>query len=93
MGIWGKIEGGLIDMSTDFQKLENPQLLHLENENGFIIATEIDMTNINNKIILFRGTYYNYDDGKATEGNVSQVQYSLSEDTFFKLGENGNPID
>lgn len=72
---------------TEFQNLENPQLLHLESENGFIIATEIDMSNINNKIILFRGKYYNYDNGDISGGNKAQVQYSLSEDVFFGLDE------
>ncbi|MBL4951044.1 hypothetical protein JK635_02165 [Neobacillus sp. YIM B02564] len=78
---------------SEYQKLENPQLLHLENENGFIIATKIDMSNINNKIVLFRGKYYNYDDGEMTGGNSAEVQYSLSEDVFFQLDKDNNPID
>jgi hypothetical protein len=47
---------------SEFQKIENPQLIELEGENGFIIATEIDLSMISNKVVLFKGKYYNYDD-------------------------------
>lgn len=77
----------------EFQKLENPRLIHLDSENGVIIATEIDLSILSNKIIFFKGKYYNYDDGQMVGGNMMQVQYSLSQDAYFKLDENGEILD
>lgn len=76
-----------------FQKLQEPQLVELEGEMGFIIATEIDISQMKNGLIFMRGQSYNYEDGELEKGKVKVVQYSTNEDAYYELDENGKPID
>lgn len=64
----------------DFQKLNNPQLVELEGEYGFIIATDVDVSEIRNGLMFMQGESYNYDDGELTNQGKRKVQYSLNED-------------
>jgi hypothetical protein len=48
---------------------------------------------ISNKVVLFKGKYYNYDDWELTGGNLAEIQYSLTEDTYYQLDKDGKPID
>jgi len=77
----------------NFQKLEIPQLVELEKYLEFVIATEIDVSEMINKIILMRGDIFNYEDGEITEEPTVEIQYSLSEDGHFGVDKNGEPLD
>ncbi len=77
----------------DFQKLETPQLIELEGEIGFIIATEIDVSEMRNSIIFMKGKSYNYEDGEMDPQGIKEVQYSLSEDAYHEVDEHGRIID
>lgn len=77
----------------DYQKLDNPQLMQLDSEYGFIIATEIDLSLINNGILLLKGRSYDYENGDVIKRNVKEIQYSIMENSRFDLDENGKVID
>lgn len=78
---------------SDFQKLNNPQLTLLDSEFGFIVATEIDLSLINNGVILLKGHSYDYENGEVIKGNIKEISYSISENCRYNLDENGKVID
>lgn len=78
---------------NDYQKLENPKLVELDSELGFIIATEIDLSLFNNGILLLKGQSYDYENGEVVKGNVKEINYSFMENGHFDLDENGKVID
>lgn len=77
----------------DYQKLETPQLIELDSEYGFIIATEIDISEINNGIIFIKGRSYNYENGEIEKGRIREIQYNSMFDAQYELDEEGNFID
>jgi hypothetical protein len=78
---------------NEYQKLDTPQLVQLDSEFGFVIATEIDLSLINNGIILLRGRSYDYENGEVIKGNVKEVNYSIAENSRFDLDDDGKVID
>ena len=70
----------------NYQKLEEPQLIELDGENGFIIATLIDMSQMKNKLVLFKGEYFNYDEGEVKGCGIKELQYSLEEEGYYNVG-------
>jgi hypothetical protein len=87
-----ELRKGVISMS-DYQKLDTPQLMLLDSELGFIIATEIDLSLINNGVILLKGHSYDYENGVVVKGNVKEISYSISENSRYDLDDNGKVID
>lgn len=77
----------------EYQKLETPQLVELQNDLGFIIATEIDLSLFKNGLLFLKGRSYDFESGEVLQGNVKEVQYSISEDSYYNLDENGKVID
>jgi len=79
-------------VNFNYQKLTEPKLIKLEGELGFIIATEIDISNIENGVMLFRGDGYNYDNLKKTEldsKGLIEIQFSVEEDQYHLLDDEG----
>ena len=75
-----------------YQKLTESKLIRLEGEYGFIIATEIDISNIENGVMLFRGDGYNYEDLKKAEldsKGLIEIQFSVEEDQYHLLDDEG----
>lgn len=77
----------------EFQKLETPQLIELDDEKKFVIVTEIDLSEMKNHLIFMRGKSYNYEIGQVIEGKLVEIQYSVTEDGYCRIDENGNFID
>jgi hypothetical protein len=77
----------------NFQELNEPQLVELESEQKFVIVTEIDLSEIKNQIIFMKGRLYGYEGGLVTEHEEAEIQYSLTEDAWYRLDENGKVID
>ncbi|MCT8138623.1 hypothetical protein H1D32_13255 [Anaerobacillus sp. CMMVII] len=77
----------------EFQKLENPQLVELDGEYGFVIVTEIDMSLIKSGVIVMRGKSYNYESGEIIKSNDKEIQYSIHENAYYNLDDNGKVID
>lgn len=77
----------------DYQKLENPQLMQLDGEYGFFIATEIDLSLINNGVMLLKGRSYSYESGEVARGFVVEVEYSITGNARYYLDNNGKVID
>ena len=75
-----------------FQTLENPQLVELDGESGFVIATEVDLSVIKNGWIYMRGQSYNYENGELLKGKVKELQYNIKENAYFDLDEDGKVI-
>jgi len=78
--------------NINYQPIE-PRLIKLEGEYGFIIATEIDISNIENGVMLFRGNGFGYDDGILTTKNRMEIQFGVEEDQHHLLDDKGNAID
>lgn len=76
----------------NYQKLEEPQLVELDGELGFIIVAEIDISEIKNKIIFMRGESFNYEDGTIEKQRIKEIQYSVNEDSYYELDEKGNVL-
>ncbi|PLR72236.1 hypothetical protein [Bacillus sp. UMB0728] len=77
----------------EYQKLDTPQLVELQNELGFIIATEIDLSLAKNGVLLLKGRSYDFESSEVVQGNFKEVQYTLSEDSNYDLDEDGKVID
>lgn len=77
----------------EYQKLEVPQLVELQNDLGFIIATEIDLSLTKHGVLLLKGRSYDFESGEVIQGNVKEVKYTISEDIYYNLDENGKAID
>lgn len=71
----------------NFQQLEEPLLIELNNENRFVIVTEVDYSEIKNMFVFMRGISYCYDDGKVSEEGRVWIQYSLTEDAILPIDE------
>lgn len=71
----------------NYQKIETPQLIELDGENGFIIATSIDLSQIKNKLVLFKGKSFNYDEGEVKGCGIKELQYSLEEEGYYNVGD------
>jgi len=71
----------------DFQQLEEPLLVELNDGNRFVIVTEVDYSEIKNLLVFMRGISYCYDDGKVTEEGRVWIRYSLTEDAFLPIDE------
>ena len=69
----------------EYQKLEIPLLVELQNELGFIIATEIDLSLIKHGIVLLKGCSYDFESGEVIKGKKTEVKYSISEDSYYDL--------
>ena len=69
----------------NYQKLEEPQLIELDGENGFIIATLIDMSQMKNKVILLKGKSFSYDEGEVKDCGIKEIQYSLEEEGYYNI--------
>jgi hypothetical protein len=78
---------------SEYQKLDVPQLVQLDSEFGFIVATEIDLSLINNGVIQLRGRSYDYESGEVIKGNVKEINYSIAENGRYDLDDNGKVID
>lgn len=78
---------------SEYQKLDAPQLTLMDSEYGFIVATEVDLSLINNGIILLKGRSYDYENGEVIKGDIKEIQYSIMENCRFDLDENGKVID
>jgi hypothetical protein len=76
-----------------FQKLKEPQLVELEGEMGFVIVTEIDISEIKNGLIFMKGQSYNYENGELEKHHAKEIQYSTNEDAYYSVDENGEVID
>jgi len=81
-------------MNFNYHKLTEPKLIKLENELGFIIATEIDISNIENGVMLFRGKGYNYENLKKMgveldSKGLIEMQFSVGEDQYHLLDDEG----
>ncbi|WP_226035697.1 hypothetical protein [Aquibacillus saliphilus] len=76
-----------------FQKLKEPQLVELESEMGFVIVTEIDMSQMKNGLIFLKGQSFNYEDGEVEKCRDKEIQYSTNEDAYYEIDEQGNTID
>ena len=77
---------------NDFQMLENPQLVELDGESGFVIATEVNLSVIKNGWIYMRGQSYNYENGELLKGKVKELHYNIREDAYFDLDKDGKAI-
>lgn len=77
----------------NFQELNEPQLVELESEQKFVIVTEIDLSEMKNQLIFMKGRSYSYDGGLVTEHEEVEIQYSTTEDAWYRLDENGKVID
>ncbi|WP_373896401.1 hypothetical protein [Virgibacillus sp. CBA3643] len=76
-----------------YQKLEQPQLVELEGEIGFVIVTEIDISETKNGMIFMRGESYNYEDGTLEKQRTKEIQYSTTEESYFDTNEYGKILD
>jgi len=71
----------------DFQKLDQPQLVELQGELGFVIVTEIDVSEMKNSLLFMRGKAYNYENGELTETGIKEIQYSVNEGAYYNVDE------
>ena len=76
-----------------FQTLENPQLVELDGELGFVIATEVDLSLIKNGWIYMRGQSYNYENGELLKGKEKELHYNIMEKAYYDLDKDGKIID
>ena len=76
-----------------FQKLDSPQLVELDGELGFVIATEVDLSLIKNGWIYMRGQSYNYENGELIKRKVKELHYNIIERAYYDLDKDGKVID
>lgn len=76
----------------DYHKLEPAQLIELDSEYEFIIATEIDISEIRSGIIFMKGQSYYYEHGELVKLNLKEISYSVMQNEYFNLDEKGNVI-
>lgn len=77
-----------------WEKLEEPQIIELDSHLAFVLATEVDYTDLKIGIIFFKGKHYNYEDGDVVfENEYIELQYSISQDGYLSMDETGKYID
>lgn len=84
---------GKEEVSLNYQKLPEHQLVELDGEMGFVIVTEIDLSHMKNGIIFMRGQSYNYESGEVKKGRIKEIEYVVVENVYYDLDENGKIID
>lgn len=73
----------------NYQKLEEPQIIEIDSHLCFVVATEIDLTQLKNGLVSFRGKSYEYEDGEVVEGNIMTVNNSLVHEGYLEFDKNG----
>ena len=76
-----------------FQTLDNPQLVELDGESGFVIVREVDLSLMKNGWIYMRGQSYNYENGDLLKGKAKELHYNIMEKAYYDLDKDGKIID
>ena len=68
-------------MSEDhYEKLTEPKIIELDSSMEFLLATEVDLSNVVNGIIYFRGEHYTFESGTvACENEKYELRYSIKQ--------------
>lgn len=81
-------------MNREYQKLEYPKLIELQNDLTFIIATEIDVSLVDKGLLFMRGHIYDYENAEVIKReNKVEICHRVNEASYDKIDEFGNLID
>lgn len=77
----------------NYTKLNEPQLIELDSELGFVIATHVDFSLIKNGVIIFKGESYDYENGKVQKQHDKEVRFDVIQNCYYNLDDKGKVID